>query len=224
MIYYKKSNKEKTMDNIQKTLEFLKTTFYSSKAFKENPSEVNYRVEHSIRVANIAKEIALKENLNVEGLVIAGLLHDISYCDGFATRQDWLDHGRKAARITREFLKTLDLDELIKKDICYGIAIHVDDVADFEGVQNAFALTVGDADNIDRFDVYRIYETLQHHHYSDLSLEDRKETLKNLNFEYFENMTVGTPTARHLLDLKLDYQKDFYKRLEMQMENSVDIK
>ena len=36
-----------------------------------------------------------------------------------------------------------------------GIAIHVDDEADFEGERTALALTIGDCDNIDRFDTYR---------------------------------------------------------------------
>ena len=37
-----------------------------------------YRLAHSYRVANIGKEIAEKEGLNVEDLMIACLLHDVS--------------------------------------------------------------------------------------------------------------------------------------------------
>ncbi len=37
-----------------------------------------YRLAHSYRVANIGKEIAKKEGLNVEDLMIACLLHDVS--------------------------------------------------------------------------------------------------------------------------------------------------
>lgn len=37
-----------------------------------------YRLAHSYRVANIGKEIAEKEGLNVEDLIIACLLHDAS--------------------------------------------------------------------------------------------------------------------------------------------------
>ena len=42
-----------------------------------------YRLAHSYRVANIGKEIAEKEGLNVENLIIACLLHDVSYCTPF---------------------------------------------------------------------------------------------------------------------------------------------
>ena len=40
-----------------------------------------YRLAHSYRVANIGKEIAEKEGLNVEDLMIACLLHDVSDFD-----------------------------------------------------------------------------------------------------------------------------------------------
>ncbi|MSS55956.1 HD domain-containing protein [Holdemanella biformis] len=37
-----------------------------------------YRLAHSYRVVNIGKEFAEKEGLNVEDLMIACLLHDVS--------------------------------------------------------------------------------------------------------------------------------------------------
>ncbi len=37
-----------------------------------------YRLAHSYRVTNIGKKIAKKEGLNVEDLMIACLLHDVS--------------------------------------------------------------------------------------------------------------------------------------------------
>ncbi|MBR6826243.1 MAG: hypothetical protein IKM59_06815 [Oscillospiraceae bacterium] len=40
-----------------------------------------------------------------------------------------------------------------------------------------FAESVGDADNIDRFDVYRIYETLEYNKFSEMPLESKKETV-----------------------------------------------
>ena len=126
--------------------------------FIEN--EKNYRLEHSFRVANIAKEIAKKEGLDLEGLVIAGLLHDISYSETFKNENDWKNHGRKSAQIAKPFLEGLGMNSNRIQEICYGIAIHVDDEADFEGMKTPFSISVGDADNIDRFDVYRIYETL----------------------------------------------------------------
>nr|WP_255810122.1 hypothetical protein [Treponema denticola] len=102
-------------------------------------------------------------------MIIACLLHDVSYCEEFCGKEDWLNHGRNAAKISYPFLKELGLPEDRINDICYGIAIHVDDKADFEGERTPFALTVGDADNIDRFDVYRIYETLHNNNFKDMN-------------------------------------------------------
>ena len=58
-------------------------------------------------------------------------------------------------------------------EICYGIAIHVEDEADFEWVRTPFSETVGDADNIDRFDAHRIYETLEYLKLSEMSLANK---------------------------------------------------
>jgi len=105
--------------------------------------------------------MAEKEGFDVTEMVIACLLHDVSYCRDFKEESDWLNHGRKAAQIARPFLEELGLPKGRIEDICYGIAIHVDDKADFPGARTSFAESIGDADNIDRFDVYRIYETLE---------------------------------------------------------------
>jgi len=51
-------------------------------------------------------------------------------------------------------------------EICYGIAIHVDGKSDFKGEKTPLALSIGDADNIDRFDVYRIYDGLRYHKFA----------------------------------------------------------
>ena len=70
---------------VAKTETFLKETFAASEFFQANPSEAAYRLEHSYRVANIAKRIAAEENLSVEDAVVAGLLHDIAYCEEMKT-------------------------------------------------------------------------------------------------------------------------------------------
>ena len=51
----------------------------------------------------------------------------------------------------------------------------VDDEADFDGVRTPFALTVGDADNIDRFDAYRIHEALVDDRFLEKNLDDKSE-------------------------------------------------
>lgn len=64
--------------------------------------------------------------------VMAGLLHDIAYCEEMKTREDWGNHGRRSAAMDRPCLESLKLTSDAINEICYGIAIHVDDQADFE--------------------------------------------------------------------------------------------
>ena len=207
---------------IAKTESFLKETFQKSAYLRDKPAERNYRLEHSYRVANIAKDIAEAEGFDVTLAVIAGLLHDIAYCEEMLTREDRMNHGRRSASIARPFLEALGLSANAVNDICYGIAIHVDDKADFEWERTPFCETVGDADNIDRFDAYRIYETLEYLKFSELSLSDKREkvsaTLERL--KRYREMKLGTETAKTLWLQRLDYYIGFYEKLYAQLSNS----
>ncbi len=204
---------------IAKTEAFLKETFAASTYLEANPTQRDYRLEHSYRVANIAKSIAQAEGFDVTYAVIAGLLHDIAYCEEMA---DWKNHGRRSASIARPFLESLGLPADAVNEICYGIAIHVDDEADFEWERTPFVETVGDADNIDRFDVYRIYETLEYNKFSEMSLESKKETVASTieKLTRFRDMELGTQTAKKLWQQRLDYYIDFYERLRTQLNHS----
>ena len=210
---------------IAKTESFLKDTFAASSYLQQHPTEAAYRLEHSYRVANIAKAIAEAEGFDVTNAVIAGLLHDIAYCEEMATREDRMNHGRRSAAITRPFLESLGLPSDVVNEICYGISIHVDDEADFQCERTAFCETVGDADNIDRFDVYRIYETLEYLKFSEMNLADKREkvasTIEKLN--RFKEMKLGTATAKNLWIQRLDYYIGFYEKLKAQLDNSTAI-
>lgn len=210
---------------IAKTEAFLKETFVASTYLQANPSERDYRLEHSYRVANIAKAIAEAEGFDVTNAVIAGLLHDIAYCEEMVTREDRMNHGRRSAAIARPFLESLGLSVDAVNVICYGIAIHVDDVADFQWERTPFCETVGDADNIDRFDAYRIYETLEYLSFSKMNLDDKREkvgsTIEKLN--RFKEMKLGTATAKNLWIQRLDYYIGFYAKLKAQLDNSTTI-
>ena len=207
---------------IKKTEAFLKETFAASTYLQANPTERDYRLEHSYRVANIAKAIAEAEGFDVTNAVIAGLLHDIAYCEEMATREDRMNHGRRSAAIARPFLESLGLCANVVNEICYGIAIHVDDEADFEWERTPFCETVGDADNIDRFDAYRIYETLEYLSFSKMNLDDKREkvgsTIEKLN--RFKEMKLGTATAKNLWIQRLDYYIGFYEKLKAQLDSS----
>lgn len=210
---------------ITKTEAFLKDTFAASTYLQSHPTDRDYRLEHSYRVANIAKAIAEAECFDVTYAVIASLLHDIAYCEEMVTREDRLNHGRRSAAIARPFLESLGLPADAVNEICYGIAIHVDDEADFEWERTPFCETVGDADNIDRFDVYRIYESLQWMQFSEMPLAQKQSQVDSImeKLTRYKEMKLGTETAKKLWIERLDYQLGFYDKLKAQLDNSTAI-
>ncbi len=210
---------------VSKAEAFLAETFAASPYLQAHPEELEYRMQHSYRVANIAKAIAAAEGFSVTAAVIAGLLHDIAYCEEMPDREARLCHGRRSAAIARPFLETLELDPGTVQEICYGIAIHVDGKADFPGNTTPFAETVSDADNIDRFDAYRIYETLEYQKYSSLPFGQKQtlveKTLARLN--ELRELAFGTQTAKTLWLQRLDDYEAFYERLQSQLHTSTKI-
>lgn len=211
---------------VTKTEAFLKETFAASTYLQEHPTEKDYRLEHSYRVANIARAIAEAEGFNVTYAVIAGLLHDIAYCEEMVTREERMNHGRRSAAIARPFLESLSLPVDAVNEICYGIAIHVDDEADFVWERTPFCETVGDADNIDRFDVYRVYESLQFIQFSEMPLAEKQSRVDSIidKLTRYKEMKLGTETAKKLWIERLDYQLSFYAKLKAQLDSSTTIR
>ena len=207
---------------IERTESFLKNTFSESAWAKANVSDAAYRIQHSYRVANLCKRIALSEGFCVTDAVISGLLHDIAYAEGIGSEDAWRNHGRRSAAMARPFLTDLGLDEWRIQAICYGIAIHVDDEADFEFQCTPFCETVGDADNIDRFDAFRIYETLEQQQYSKLPITEQQaaaeSTLQRL--EKLRGVKPATETAAALWLERLDFYHTFYEHLQTQLRQS----
>ena len=166
-------------DRIKKTESFMKIELMKLASYKDNiPRMAEYRIEHSYRVAHIGAKIAEAEGFDTERTIIACLLHDIGYSVDFESKEDYRNHGRYGAKIARSFLLSLGFSDMETEEMCYGIAIHVDDQADFEGERTPLALTVGDADNIDRFDAYRLYEGLHFKDYMNLPLDGQRSWYK----------------------------------------------
>lgn len=209
---------------VKQTEAFLKELFDDSQYLSSHPEAKAYRLEHSYRVANIGRQIAKREGFDETEMVIACLLHDISYCEEFG-EEGWREHGRRSAAIARPFLRTLGFPEERIQDICYGIAIHVDDQADFPGDRTPFALSVGDADNIDRLDVYRIHETLSYDKFLEMSYPDKLEyTEKRLTrLRDIRELPVGTLAARDLWYERIDFYIAFYEKLLSQLQSSTTI-
>jgi len=213
------------MDNtrLKKTDAFLRQELMKLATFHDNtPRMAEYRIEHSYRVANIGIQIARAEGLDEERTFIACLLHDVGYSVDVESKEQHRNHGRCGAAIARPFLLGLGYPPEAVEEMCYGIAIHVDDISDFDGERTPLALTVGDADNIDRFDAYRLYETLHFRDYMNLPLSEQEKfvtgTLEKL--VRCRELPFGTQTATALWQEKLDYQIGFYSRLLRQIENS----
>lgn len=210
------------MTNIQKTEAFLREQFANCTFFKEYPADGEYRLQHSYRAAHAAREIARREGLDEEGLIIGGLLHDVGYSLPFEREDVWLEHGRMSARLARPFLEQLDLGPERVQEICYGIAIHVDGKADFPGEATAFALSIGDADDVDRFDAYRIYDAMEYADFRNLKIEDKRTWLhKKLTWISKRiGEKSGTETARQMISERLLYQRQYYEKVLEQLRYS----
>jgi uncharacterized protein len=209
---------------VKKTEEFLKQKFDAAVYLNEHPEDKSYRIEHTYRVANIGREIARQEGFDETEMVIACLLHDVAYCEEFG-ENGWREHGRRSAKIARPFLKELGFPEDRINDICYGIAIHVDEKADFPGENTPFALSVGDADNIDRFDVYRIHEILEHDSFLKMCYEDKTEYLRKrlTRLRELREVPFATKTANELWRSRLDFYIAFFQKLADQMVRSSSV-
>lgn len=210
---------------IAKTENFLKQKFDDAIYLNKHPEAKAYRLEHIFRVANIGREIAAKEGFDETEMVIGCLLHDVSYCEEFG-ENGWIEHGRRSAAIARPFLKDLGIAEDRINDICYGIAIHVDEKADFPGENTPFALSVGDADNIDRFDAYRIHETLSNDCFLEKSFAEKLEYVEKriARLHELRKLSFATKTADELWKSRLDFYIVFFEKLADQLNRSTCVR
>ncbi|MBQ7729197.1 MAG: HD domain-containing protein [Spirochaetales bacterium] len=209
---------------VRKTEEFLKERFDSADFLNSHQEAKAYRLEHTYRVANIGRTIAEKEGFDETEMVIACLLHDVSYCEDFG-ENGWIEHGRRAAQIARPFLTSLDLAQDRVNEICFGIAIHVDEKADFPGQMTPLALTVGEADNIDRYDAYRIHEILTNDKFLDKGLDEKLEYLNKrlARLNELKLISFSTRTADEMWKTRLSFQIKFLENLQNQLMNSSSI-
>lgn len=206
---------------------FLRAELQKMTRFEGNtPRMAEYRIEHSYRVANIGVQIAQAEGFDTERTAVACLLHDIGYAVEYPTKEAYRNHGRVGAAIARPFLLGLGYRPEEVEEMCFGIAIHVDDKADFAGERTPLALTVGDADNIDRFDAFRIYDALHDCDYRKMPLAEQRLLVKRRleRLPGLREMPCGTPAGTRMWQEKVDYQIGFYRKLLSQIENSEQIR
>jgi uncharacterized protein len=206
-------------ENIRKTDAFIREKFLSG----ENGEKFDwvYRYEHSLRTAGIGQRIAREEGLDEEALTIACLLHDIGYIN-CKTEEDYDVHGRLSAEIAREFLASISYNTDLIDTICYGIKIHTEPEEMYERKPTPFEMSVNDADDIDRFDAYRLYSHLRHFFNFDemtpMEMLDFSEQ-RITRYEEYMSMERGTKTASRIWRDTLGFHMEFYQRLRTQMGN-----
>lgn len=198
-------------------LDFLRERFLSSDAM--DAAARSYRFRHTLRVAELGRRIARAEGLSEDALVVGCLLHDLAYSEVMPDEAAWRGHGRRSAALARPFVETLALPDADREALLFGIAIHVDDVSGFSGERSPLACSIGDCDNLDRFDVYRVYEQLERVGFSTLDADAQRAFVAKAqaHLRHCENAPVSTATARALWQDRLAFQNEFYRRLSAQL-------
>ena len=198
-------------------LDFLRERFLSSDAM--DAAARSYRFRHTLRVAELGRRIARAEGLSADALVVGCLLHDLAYSEVMPDEAAWRGHGRRSAALARPFVETLALPDADREALLFGIAIHVDDVSGFPGERSPLACSIGDCDNLDRFDVYRVYEQLERVGFSTLDADAQRAFVAKAqaHLRHCENAPVSTATARALWQDRLAFQNEFYRRLSAQL-------
>lgn len=197
-------------DRLEQVAGFVQNRLQEVASRRQNPAlDPEYRWQHTLRVGSYGKTLAEAEGANVELVVAACLLHDVAHFD----HDNWKDHGRLGARVSRPVLLELGYTPEETENICYSVAVHVDGQADFEHPPTLEAEVVSDADNIDRFGPYRILQmcTIDVEGYSGLIARLRKR-LPTLE-DYRQRRIVGTEAGHQLFNRQLDRQIAFFKAL-----------
>ncbi len=84
---------------------------------------------------------------------------------------------------------------------------------------------MGDADNIDRFDAYRIHESLSRDGFLEMTFGEKREYAAK-RLERLRELTVfpmGTATAAALWKERLSFYIEFYEKLAEQLRCSTGV-
>jgi len=83
-------------------------------------------------------------------------------------------------------------------------------------------MSVGDADNIDRYDAYRLYENLHVADYMNLPLGEQEEYIQKRieRLEKYIKVEFATKTSTKLWQERIDFQLEFMRKLRKQIQNS----
>jgi uncharacterized protein len=210
---------DQTILRLKKISEFVQNHRKATEASGYTNPDFDYRWKHTLRVTQFGKQISEHEKADLEVVIAACLLHDISK---FEKEEYGVEHGRVSARIARPYLETLDYSEARLNNICYSIAVHVDDKADFEHPVTLESKIVSDADNIDRFGVYRMLIQFSDTENYEKLVEKASTRLMTLK-KYREGGIMGTTKGEELFNRQLDTQIQALERLVEDSKLTVEI-
>lgn len=137
------------------------TQNYLEKSFKKRKDKARlerfllsdkYRWSHTLRVSQFGRMIAESEDVDLESVIVACLLHDIAWFD--VNDENNREHGKIGSGLVRPLLDDLGYTHDRVENICYSIASHVT----VKNPETLEAKIVSDADNIDRYGPYRILQ------------------------------------------------------------------
>ena len=215
---------KKTNSRLQKTAEFAHS--YLIESFEKRTDEdkanlarylagVDYRWQHTLRVAQYAKVIAENEAIDTELVLAACFLHDIAWFDTNAETSR--EHGRMGAEKAQPFLESLGYSKKQIKNICYSIAAHVNET----NPETIEAKVVSDADNVDRFGPYRIlqwcFSDIQDYEALAAKLNERILRLER----YRDENPLYTSTGRQLFAEQINLQLRFFHEFVGEQKLSV---
>ncbi|MDY5273055.1 MAG: HD domain-containing protein [Arcanobacterium sp.] len=202
---------------------------------KRSEGTRRYRIEHSLRVAAIGIDVAQGAGLDAELLELGCLLHDIGKWDA----QKPVDHGRAGALIAEPLLLEAGIDAAEAHEVAQGIAMHTDGLWNmrpdkqgtkkdahgttyltFDAEPTTLARTIGDCDNIDRYSTYRIFDTLQHFSFLELSSKEQKAWLRNYRgtLKEMQRYHCATEVAQKMWIDNLAFQDTYCQRLLTEIE------
>ena len=193
---------------------FAQEHIYASAAqLDSQPTDPDYRWQHTLRVTHYGRQIAEAEGADIELAVAACLLHDSEKYSDWQKGEDERSHGRVAAQTARPFLAQIGYSPEQVDNICYSIAVHVDGSAGYEHEHTLEARVVSDADNVDRFGAYRVLlwcvDDMSNYAALIAKLGDRVQRLK----DYRERQVMETGYGNHLFNQQLELQIDFFQKL-----------
>jgi len=130
--------------------------------FNLNDSGIKLKYEHSLRVADISKQIASNLGWDLEDVKLAtkiGLLHDIGRMQEWKIFKSYaandFDHGDLGVEILKKdnYYKKFEIDEKDKQTI-FDAVYHHNKYDVPEEVDNKFIKLIRDADKVDIFHIY----------------------------------------------------------------------